>query len=196
MIRHRLDELSDAVARAIELLRAVRQVEAAARAVVELLGQSACSERAIYWTVDPERLGLRALASWSAAGIGASVLDGNLRHRATPLGHVNAGNVWRTRKPLWSTSLILDSATSPFIEAGLRGGVWFALKTDTSVYGVMELLGRAHEPKAPDNLVCIERLGFRLGHALEELRHGPTRGRFPWQSSTKGPSGGPAKGCS
>ena len=196
MIRHRLDELSDAVARAMELLRAVRQVEAAAQAVVELLGQSACSERAIYWTVDPELLGLRALASWLAVGNGTSVLECNVRPRAAPLSHVNAGNAWRTRKPLWSTSLILDTATPPFIEAGLRGGVWFALKTDTSVYGVMELLGRALDPKAPDNLVCIERLGFRLGHALEELRHGRAHRRFPWQRSTKGPSGGPAKGCS
>lgn len=195
MIRHRFDELSDGVARAIEMLRAVRQVEAAAQAVVELLGRAACSERAIFWTFDPEMAGLRALASWGAVGSCTSVLDGNARHRAVPLGHVNAGNVWRTRKPLWSTSLILDTVTPSFIESGLRGGVWFALKTDTSVYGVMELLGRALEPKAPDNLVCVERLGFRLGHALEELRHGTAHGRFPWRSPTKGPSGGPAKGC-
>jgi len=70
---------------------------------------------------------------------------------------------------------LLDSVLPPSLEAGLRGGVWFAVKTDTSVYGVIELLGPALEPKTPDNLVLVERLGFRLGHALEELRHGNAR---------------------
>ena len=182
MIRHRLDEMGRAVARAVELLRAARHLEAAARAVLELLGQATCSERATYWTVDPELLRLRAIANWSAAGFGPPVRDGDIRRRTASLSHGNAGHVWHSRKPLWSTSLVLDTALPPSLEAGLRGGVWFAVKTDTSVYGVMELLGRALEPKTPDNLVIVERLGFRLGHALEELRHGKLRGRFPWRS--------------
>ena len=49
----------------------------------------------------------------------------------------------------------------------LHGGVWFAVKTDTAMFGVIELLGRALEPAAPENLVNLERLGFRLGLALE-----------------------------
>lgn len=187
MIRHRLIEMGSAVARAVELLRAARHVDAVARAVLELLGEAACSERATYWTVDPELLRLRALASWSALESGTPGRAGDMRHRTASLGYGNAGHVWRSRKPLWSTSLVLDTALPPSLEAGLRGGIWFAIKTDTSVYGVMELLGRALEPKTPDNLVIVERLGFRLGHALEELRHGRSRGRLPWQSPTGSP---------
>lgn len=184
MIRHRLIEMGSAVARAVELLRAARHVEVVARGVLELLAQAACSERATYWTVDTEELRLRAIASWSAAGSGAPARDGGTRHRLASLSHGNAGHVWRSRKPLWSTSFVLDTALPPALEAGLRGGVWFAVKTDTSVYGVMELLGRALEPKTPDNLMILERLGVRLGHALEELRHGKSHGRFRWQSPT------------
>lgn len=60
-------------------------------------------------------------------------------------------------------------------DAGLHGGVWFALKTVTAVYAVIEQLGRAFEPKTPGNLIELERLGFRLGYALEELWHGRER---------------------
>ena len=175
MIRQRLAELGSAVARAIEMLRAVKHVEEVAQAVLELLGQAACSERATFWTVDPEQLRLRAIASWSAAGPQAPARSSDIRHRTASLSQGNAGHVWRSRKPLWSTSLVLDTALPRAFEAGLRGGVWFAVKTDTSVYGVIELLGRALEPNSPDNLVVLERLGFRLGHALEELRHGNAR---------------------
>jgi GAF domain-containing protein len=175
MIRHRLSELGSAVTRAIEMLRAAKHVEEVAQAVLELLGQAACSERATFWTVDSELLRLRAIASWSALGPDAPVRDSGIRHRTASLSQGNAGHVWRSRKPLWSTSLVLDTALPRALEAGLRGGVWFAVKTDTSVYGVIELLGRALELKTPDNLVVVERLGFRLGHALEELRHGNAR---------------------
>lgn len=175
MIRHRLSELGSAVARSVEMLRAARHVGEVAQAVLELLGQAACSERATFWVVDSGQQRLRAIASWSAAGCGAPAHDGDMRHRTVSLSQGNAGHVWRSRKPLWSTSLVLDSALPPSLEAGLRGGVWFAVKTDTSVYGVIELLGPALEPKTPDNLVLVERLGFRLGHALEELRHGNAR---------------------
>jgi hypothetical protein len=174
MIRHRLSELDRAVARAIEMLRAAKYVEEVAEGVLELLGQAACSERATFWTADADLPRLRVLASWSTEACSAPTRQGGIRHRTASLSQANAGHVWRSRKPLWSTSVVLDIALPP-PTAGLRGGVWFAVKTDTSVYGVIELLGHAIELKTPDNLVVVERLGFRLGHALEELRHGNAR---------------------
>jgi len=175
MIRRRLAELDRAVGRAIEVLRAAKHVEAVAQDVLELLAHAACSERATYWTADAGLLRLRAIASWSALGPNAVTCEGDVRHRTASLSQGNAGHVWRSRKPLWSTSLVLDTGPPRSIGAGLRGGVWFAVKSDTSVYGVIELLGRALEPKTPDNLVIVERLGFRLGLTLEDLRHGRRR---------------------
>jgi GAF domain-containing protein len=171
MIRHRLADLDRAVGRAIEVLRAAKHAEEVAQPVLELLAQAACSERATYWTVDAE-VRLRSIASWSALGPTAGTREGEARHRATWLSQGNAGHVWRSRKPLWATSFVLDTTQPGSLGPGLRAGVWFAVKSDTSVYGVIELLGRALESKTPDNLAIVERLGVRLGHTLEELRHG------------------------
>lgn len=172
MIRHRLAELDRAVGRAIEVLRAAKDAEAIVQPVLELLAQAACSERATYWNVDIALLRLRVIASWSALGPNALTREDEARHRTAWFSQGNASHVWRSRKPLWTTSLVLDTALPGFAGSGLRAGVWFAVKSDTSVYGVIELLGRALEPKTPDNLVIVERLGCRLGHTLEELRHG------------------------
>jgi hypothetical protein len=181
MIRHRLAALASAVARAIETLRAAKHVEAVAADVIETLGLAASSEQATFWTVDPQLRQLRAIAHWNTSGFTQGSSDSVQRYRAPSWSEGSAARVWRTRKPLWSASSILDTSRRPSIQDGLRGGVWFAVKTDTSVYGVIELLGRALEPSAPENLVHIERLGFRLGHALEELRHGRAHLHLRWQ---------------
>jgi hypothetical protein len=54
--------------------------------------------------------------------------------------------------------------------AGLRGGIWIAVKTDTALYGVVELLARAMPVITPETLVAVERVGSRLGYVIEELR--------------------------
>ena len=122
MIRHRLIELGSAVARAIEMLHAAKHVEEVAPAVLELLAHAAGSERATYWTVDPELLRLRPIATWSAVALDALARERDVRQRTGSLGSGNAGHVWRNRKPLWSSSLVLDSTLPPSLERGLRGG--------------------------------------------------------------------------
>jgi hypothetical protein len=52
----------------------------------------------------------------------------------------------------------------------LRAGVWFAVKTDTAIYGVVELLARELPAMSVEILVAVERLGSRLGYVIEELR--------------------------
>lgn len=170
MIRLRVPELGDAVKHAVEKLRAARHMEEVAPAILELLANAAGSERASYWTVDP--LQLRVIATWSAHGPDKSMRERHARPRTGSLGSGSAGHVWRTRKPLWSASLMLDASLRPAVGTGLRGGVWFAVKSDTTVYGVVELLGPALEPKTPDNLFMLERLGVRLGQVLEQVRYG------------------------
>lgn len=173
MIRHRRAEVVRAVAHAIEMLQAAKRIEDAAQGVLELLGEAACSERATFWTLDPERRQLQAIASWYAAGF--CRFKPRSGHRAPTLSLGNAGHVWRSRKPFWATSLVFASASDRSVDVGLRGGVWFAVKSDTSVYGVIELLGCVLEPMPADYLAFVERLGVRLGHVLEELRYGRVR---------------------
>jgi len=48
--------------------------------------------------------------------------------------------------------------------------MWFAVKTDTRTYGVVELLARMLPVITIETLVSVERLGSRLGYAIEEIR--------------------------
>ena len=53
-------------------------------------------------------------------------------------------------------------------KSGLTGGVWFAVKTENTVYAVLELLGQNIVPPTEERIVEIEAFGFRLGHLLNE----------------------------
>jgi hypothetical protein len=179
MIWQRFSELSIAAVRCIEVTRVVRQLAEIPQAVLKLLGPAAASERAVYWTVDPVVSRPRASANWGAPSTQAPTSDWDIRYRTVSLSQSNVGRVWRSGMPLWSASFVLDTAVPSAFEAGPLGAVWFAVKTDSTVYAVIELLGRALEPNPPDNLVLIEQLGYRLGYALEELRYGSPRARLP-----------------
>ena len=64
--------------------------------------------------------------------------------RTLSLSEGTAGHVWRSRKPVWSVNLVQDMCFPRSVDAegaGLHGGVWLAINTDTAVYGVIELLG-------------------------------------------------------
>jgi hypothetical protein len=85
----------------------------------------------------------------------------------------NAAKVWRSRKPIWTANLVLDMGLPRSLRAaaaGLRGGIWFAVKTDTALYGVVELLARELPSITTETLVAIERVGSRLGYVIEERR--------------------------
>jgi len=83
----------------------------------------------------------------------------------------------RNRRPIWATDLILEMCLPRSLkasEAGLRAGVWFGVQTDTVIYGVIELLARVLPYRRYETFVAFEQAGFRLGHALEELRGTPS----------------------
>jgi hypothetical protein len=172
MIRVRLPAIETAVGHAIKLLRVAHQDAAILELLLEIIGRAAGSERATYWALDLTRIKLRPVASWSAEALRTTVPYRGLCYLAALQCRKNAAHVWRHRKPLWSDSIALDAREHLLEAQRLGSGVWFAVKTDTFVYGVIELLGRSLEQRAPDNLVAFERLGFRLGQAFEELRCG------------------------
>jgi hypothetical protein len=172
MIRFRTVQLDSAAQSAIEWLRAPKPLEEVAPAVLAALAQGAGSLWAAHWVIDIAGQQLRPFTTWSASE-SATPLSGQ-DARLLSLGFSNAAVVWCGRKPVWSTTVVPASLSSPVASTspGLYGGVWFALKTDTAVYGVIELLGRAFESKSPEeSMGCLERLGFRLGLALEESLH-------------------------
>jgi hypothetical protein len=171
MIRVRLRALEAAVADAIEMARVVREEAAIVDPALHVMARAAGSERAAYWVLDLARVELRVIASWSSVALRPSTPHRGLRYSTALRCRVNAAHVWRSRKPFWSGSIVLDTNDAQRHATVFGSGVWFAVKSDTFVYGVIELLGRALEQRAPDNLFVLERLGFRLGQAFEEHRH-------------------------
>jgi hypothetical protein len=178
MIGERLAQLAEATDTAIVLLRRERRIEEVAQAVLEGLAQAARCEWGAYWALDPPSQRLQAVASWSALGSQGARFEQDARVRTLASNQGNAGQVWRSRKPIWTTNLVLDMCLPRSLdasEAGLRGGVWFAVKTDTAIYGVIELLARVLPYKNAEALMAVERAGFRLGYVLEEVRSEPSR---------------------
>jgi GAF domain len=178
MIGERLAQLAAATDGAIALLRSGRRIEDVAQAVLERLANAARCEWGAYWALDLPTQRLQAIASWSALGPKGEHLQQDARVRTLATNQGNAGQVWRSRKPIWTTNLVLDMCLPRSLEAseaGLRGGGWFAVKTDTAIYGVIELLARVLPYKNSEALAAVERAGFRLGYVLEELRSEPSR---------------------
>jgi hypothetical protein len=178
MIAERLAQLAEATDSAIALLRSKRRIEEVAQAVLERLAAAVRCEWGVYWALDPPTQRLQAVASWSALGPKGERLEQDARMRTLATNQGNAGRVWRSRKPIWTTNLVLDMCLPRSLEAsesGLRGGVWFAVQTDTAVYGVIELLARALPYKNSQALAAVERVGFRLGYVIEEVRSESSR---------------------
>jgi hypothetical protein len=176
MIGKPLGPLSAATDEAIRLLRAARSAEEAARPVLEQLARAIHCDWGVYWTRDPLLRQLQAVASWSTLGEHGQRFEQDTRVRTLAPHAGNAGQVWHTRRLIWATDLTMEMCMPRClraVEAGLRAGVWFAVQTDTAVYGVIELLARVPPDGTPATLVALERTGFRLGYALEELRVAP-----------------------
>jgi GAF domain-containing protein len=165
--------LAQATGIAIELLRGASQLEDVAEAVLERLAHAARCAWAAYWVVDPQARALRPVASWNGLGPEGYAFDRQTRVCIPFTTQGNAAKVWRGRKPIWTTNLVLDMGLPRSLRAaaaGLRGGIWFAIKTDTALYGVVELLARELPAMTTEALVAIERVGSRLGYVIEERR--------------------------
>jgi hypothetical protein len=172
-------ELERAFDNAVVLLHASRSVERSAKELLEILAQGFDCEWGTFWKVD--RTILRAITIWSAPTVKATQLNADTRNRTISPSDGTAGHVWRSRKPIWTADLTTDMCLPRSLEAadaGLHGGVWFALKTDRAVYGVIELLGK-DLPRATDILLAaVEDLGIRLGYLIEEFKNQPRVQQF------------------
>ena len=168
-----MTQLSEATGSAIELLRGASRFEDVGPAVLQRLAQAAGCDWAAYWAVDPRSQASQPVASWSALGPEGRRFEQATRVRCLAVNLGNAAMVWDSRKPLWSSKLMLDLGLPRSLHApaaGLHGGIWFAVKTDTAIYGVVELLARTLPAITGESLAGLERAGFRLGYVLQELR--------------------------
>lgn len=138
--------------------------------LLALLAAAFHCQWATYWKVDAGAMKLLPLATWSDRSVDARRLARDTSGRRLSLSEGTAGHVWRSRKPVWSANLVQDMCLPRSLGAttvGLQGGIWFALKTDVAVYGVIELLGRAHRAAGDEALAAVEQLGIALGRFVE-----------------------------
>lgn len=71
---------------------------------------------------------------------------------------------------MWTSNLGLDMCLLRSLDAkhaGFSGGIWFALATDTTVYGVVEFLGLNIAPSTNESLEIVEQFGKSIGRLLE-----------------------------
>lgn len=138
--------------------------------LLETIGRSLPCEWGTFWSVDSAHHELVPTITWTASDVIAPKLEIHTKDRRLSLSEGNAGHVWRTRKPIWTTDILKDMCLPRSIdaqEAGLKGGVWFALKTDTVVYGVIEMLGKHLALPTEELLLHIESLGIQIGRKLD-----------------------------
>ncbi|MGZ3672087.1 MAG: GAF domain-containing protein, partial [Bdellovibrionota bacterium] len=87
------------------------------------------------------------------------------------MGEGSPGLVWRSQKPIWTTDLVREMCvprSHNAQNAGLSAGVWFALKTDQTIFGVLEFLGNNFPEKTPELMSAVENLGILIGRQLAE----------------------------
>lgn len=141
------------------------------RLALEALAVALGCSWATFWKVEAATLTLRAAVWWSNPDISDKRLRAHTLGRNLSMSEGTAGHVWRSQKPVWTMDLAQDMClprSLDAVQAGLQAGVWFAVKTDATVFGVVELLGPAIPPATDKLLKGVERLGMRLGSLFDK----------------------------
>jgi hypothetical protein len=142
-------------------------------AVLAQIAELFSCQWATLWLVHPDRPLLHPDLVWNLDPSKVWHLTQSTTLRTLSLSEGTAGHVWRSRKPVWTSNLARDMCLPRSLyanEAGLRGGIWFAIQTESVVYGVIELLGIDIPPSTPDVLLAIEELGKSIGRHMDARR--------------------------
>ena len=170
MLKRSLNSIQIAFAEADRLLQSQKLDHDTAINVLKICGTALQCQWGTFWLVDPSVMLLNPIATWSNQ-LGTLKLEQDTQAKSLSLSEGNAGHVWRSKKPIWTVDLIKDMCIPRSLDAetaGLHGGIWFALKTERAVYGVIELLG-VDLPEADDELLAgIEILGIHFGKIIEQ----------------------------
>lgn len=154
----------------LEILNASQSFDMVSKEILEVLCRGFSCDWGTYWKVDSVEYVLKPFQFWSSNQLHASLLLKDTSNRSLTLSEGNAGHVWRSRTPIWSTDIARDMCIPRSLDAvgvGLTGGLWFALKTENGVYGVIELLGQKFSGSSPETILDIENLGMKLGSYFE-----------------------------
>ena len=167
---NRVPDLLNSFEAISRLLESNLHLKEIAPVILSELGRSLSCEWGTYWKVSEQRKQLIPFAKWAIPNFSAPDLDLDTQFRSLSINEGTAGHVWRSRKPVWTLDLARDMCLPRSLDAyksGLTGGIWFALKTEDAVFGVIELLGRHITPLDDRQIVELEHFGIRLGYLLK-----------------------------
>jgi hypothetical protein len=137
--------------------------------ILEVLAAPFDCEWATYWHADRRAGALRAAISWTKREVHPLELEKHTSGRQLSLSEGVAGQVWRARHPVWTTDLVRDMCLPRSLDAtaaGFRGGLWFTVQSENTVFGVIELLGTAVGPGTRASLIAVEQGGLDLGTVI------------------------------
>lgn len=165
-----LELLEQSIYEAAAAFRTDRDAREVPREALQALAVALGCTWATYWKVEVATMTLRAAVWWSNPEISDRRLRSHTLGRNLSMSEGTAGHVWRSQKPIWTTDLARDMCLPRSLDArhaGLQGGVWFAVKAEGTVFGIVELLGADIPPATDEHLKAAERLGLRLGSLLK-----------------------------
>jgi len=171
----RIKDLSKSFGKVSHLFRSNSSFNQVSQKTLEELGRALHCQWGTYWSVSAELQQLRPFVTWTEQGLNAPDLNRNTKNRTLSLSEGTAGHVWRSKKPVWTLDLIQDMCLPRSLDAtksGLTGGIWFAVRTEDTVYAVIELLGHNVIPPSQELILGIESFGIHLGHLLKSRLEG------------------------
>jgi len=170
-MKSKLEQLQNIFGDTKRILGSKKSIHDVAPIIPKILGTILECEWGTFWLVNTKSQKLCPIGTWHAPTVSALALEQDTLGRELTLSEGNAGHVWSGRQPIWTINLIQDMCLPRSLDAndaGFQGGIWFAIKTDEIVYGVIELLSRKLPTPTEQLLQEIERLGNRLGHLIDD----------------------------
>ncbi len=167
----RIRDLSNSFSKVSQLFRSNYSFDLAPQKMLKELGHALNCQWGTYWKVSAEGRELSPYATWMEPELNAQDLNRDTRNRFLSLSEGTAGQVWRSKKPVWTLDLFQNMCLPRSLDAdkcGLTGGIWFALKSEDTVYAVVELLGHDVLPPSQELIRGLESFGIHLGHFLKE----------------------------
>jgi hypothetical protein len=154
----------------LEKARRFRLLSVMPQQLLFALAETLHCQWAAYWQVDSARTRLHPVTVWTESGLETETLLSHTSKRALAANEGTVGHVWKTGRPVLTTNVLRDMCLPRSIDAsscGFRRGIWFAVKTEIAVHGVVELLGRHIDPAGAEAVTTVENLGIALGRLIE-----------------------------
>ncbi len=155
----------------IKIAESYSSFDEAAPEILKFVCKYFTAEWGTYWKVNSVLYTLNAFYVHVEPGHDFSRLVTNTKSRSLSMSEGNAGHVWRSKIPILSNNLVNDMCIPRSLDAnkgGVNSGVWFALKSDDTVFGVIELLAKKLPSSNTQTLHLLEALGTKLGYFFRQ----------------------------